>query len=41
VEWNFTKFVADRSGRIVARFPSRVAPDSPEFRAAVAKALAG
>ena len=25
--WNFTKFIVDRSGRVVARFDSRVKPD--------------
>lgn len=30
-KWNFTKFVADRSGRVVARFDSKVKPDDTEF----------
>jgi len=40
IEWNFTKFLVDRDGKVVARFPSKVAPDSPEVTAAIEKALA-
>jgi glutathione peroxidase len=40
-EWNFGKYVVDKGGRVVAFFPSEVAPDSPKLRAAIAKALAG
>ena len=39
IGWNFTKFLADRNGRAVARFSSSVAPDSPELVAAVEAAL--
>ena len=38
--WNFAKYVVDKNGRIVAFFPSQVQPESPELRAAIAKALA-
>ena len=38
--WNFSKYVIDKSGKIVAFFPSQVKPESPELRAAIAKALA-
>jgi glutathione peroxidase len=38
--WNFSKYVIDKQGRIVAFFPSAVTPDSKELRDAVAKALA-
>lgn len=38
--WNFSKYVVDRKGRVVAFFPSKVTPDAPELRAAIAKALA-
>ena len=31
VKWNFEKFVIDRDGKVVARFGSRVKPDSKEF----------
>ena len=40
IEWNFTKFVVGRDGQVVARFPSKVTPDSPEVVAAIEKALA-
>lgn len=40
IEWNFTKFVLDRQGRVIARFPSRVAPESAALRAALSRALA-
>jgi glutathione peroxidase len=39
-QWNFSKYVVDRNGKVDAFFPSRVAPDAPELRAAVEKALA-
>jgi glutathione peroxidase len=38
--WNFSKYVVGRDGQVVAFFPSQVAPESPELRAAVDKALA-
>ena len=38
--WNFSKYVIDKNGRVVAFFPSKVTPDSPELLAALAKALA-
>jgi glutathione peroxidase len=37
--WNFHKYVVDRSGRVVAAFPSRVEPDAAELREAIEKAL--
>lgn len=39
-QWNFSKYVVDRNGKVEAFFPSRVAPDAPELRAAIEKALA-
>jgi glutathione peroxidase len=39
VKWNFTKFLVDKDGKIVNRFESKVAPESPEMAAAVEKAL--
>lgn len=39
VKWNFTKFLVDPQGKIVARFESPVDPLSPEMIAAVEKAL--
>jgi len=38
--WNFSKYVVDKNGKVVAFFASRVAPDAPELRAAIEKALA-
>ena len=40
IGWNFTKFLVDADGKIVARFDSAVKPDSPEVYEAVEKALA-
>ncbi len=40
IGWNFTKFVVDRSGKLVGRFPSNVAPDSPELKGLIDRALA-
>lgn len=34
-KWNFTKFLVDRSGRVVARFDSKVAPDDPKLTAQI------
>jgi glutathione peroxidase len=39
IEWNFTKFLIDRQGQVIARFESAVEPDSPEAIAAIEKAL--
>lgn len=39
VGWNFEKFLVDRSGRVVGRFPSSTAPGSLELTAAITKAL--
>ncbi|MEJ5169988.1 MAG: glutathione peroxidase [Fimbriimonadales bacterium] len=39
IQWNFTKFLVGRDGRVMARFPSNVAPDSRELQDAVKKAL--
>ena len=38
--WNFSKYVIDRQGRIVAFFGSTVTPEDPALRAAIARALA-
>ncbi|WP_159705569.1 glutathione peroxidase [Arthrobacter sp. 18067] len=40
VKWNFEKFVINRGGELVARFPSAVEPDSEDLVEAVEKALA-
>jgi len=39
VKWNFTKFLAGKDGRPVARFEPKVTPDDPELAAAIEKAL--
>jgi glutathione peroxidase len=41
IRWNFTKFLADRDGKIVQRFEPDVTPDSPELASAIEKALRG
>ena len=37
--WNFTKFIVDRSGVVVARFEPRTRPDSDEVKAVLAGLL--
>ena len=39
IKWNFTKFLVDGNGKVIARFEPKVAPDSPELAGAVEKAL--
>lgn len=39
VRWNFTKFLVDTQGQVVARFDSRVEPTSAELTQAVEKLL--
>ena len=39
--WNFSKYVVDKQGKVVAFFPSEVTPEDPALRAAIAKALGG
>jgi glutathione peroxidase len=38
--WNFSKYLIDKQGRVVAFFPSEVTPEDPALRAAINKALA-
>lgn len=40
IKWNFSKFLVNRKGKVVARFESKVKPDSPEVTAAIEKYLA-
>jgi glutathione peroxidase len=40
IQWNFTKFLVDRKGKVIARFESKVTPDSSDVVSAVEKALA-
>ena len=39
IKWNFTKFLVDGNGKVIARFESEVEPDSTELAGAVEKAL--
>jgi glutathione peroxidase len=39
VGWNFEKFLVDRTGKVVGRFPSSVAPASTDLTTAVHNAL--
>lgn len=38
-KWNFTKFLVDRSGNVVARFDSSVKPDDPKLVARIDELL--
>jgi glutathione peroxidase len=38
--WNFSKYVIDKQGKIVAFFPSAVTPEDPKLRGAIAQAMA-
>jgi glutathione peroxidase len=40
IKWNFSKFLIDPSGKLVARFDSKVEPMAPELRQRVEAALA-
>lgn len=39
IQWNFTKFLVDRNGRVVQRFEPAVTPDSKEMTAAIERQL--
>jgi glutathione peroxidase len=39
IQWNFTKFLVDKNGKVVARFEPKVTPESPEVAGAIEKAL--
>jgi glutathione peroxidase len=39
-QWNFSKYVIDKQGKVVAFFPSDVTPEDPKLRAAITTALA-
>jgi glutathione peroxidase len=39
IKWNFTKFLVNREGKVIARFEPAVTPDSPEVKAAIERAL--
>jgi glutathione peroxidase len=38
--WNFSKYVVDKNGKVVAFFPSKVTPESKELHDAIDQALA-
>jgi len=40
IKWNFEKFLIDRQGNIIARFPTRVQPDAEQVIRAIETALA-
>lgn len=40
IGWNFTKFLVGPDGKVIARFDSKVEPDSPQVTSAIEKALA-
>lgn len=37
--WNFHKYLISREGKVLQAFPAKIAPDDPELRAAIDKAL--
>ncbi|WP_232298702.1 glutathione peroxidase [Granulicella tundricola] len=41
VHWNYTKFLIDKNGKVVARFNPDVAPDSPEMLSTLDQVLDG
>lgn len=40
INWNFEKFLFNREGEVVARYPSKVKPDAPEVVKAIETELA-
>jgi glutathione peroxidase len=40
IQWNFTKFLVGRDGRVAARFEPRTTPSSPDVIAAIERELA-
>jgi glutathione peroxidase len=39
-KWNFTKYLIDRSGKVVEHFPSKVTPEDPQLVGKIEQALA-
>ena len=39
IGWNFTKFLVGKNGKVVARFESKITPESPEVTSAIENAL--
>ncbi|MFM2124328.1 MAG: hypothetical protein RL328_779 [Acidobacteriota bacterium] len=40
IPWNFTKYLVDRNGKVLARFDAPVEPESKELTSAIERALA-
>ena len=40
IPWNFTKYLVDRNGKVLARFDSAIEPESKELTRAIEQALA-
>ena len=38
-KWNFHKYLVGKDGKVLQAYPSKVAPDSPELKAAIEAAL--
>ena len=38
-KWNFHKYLVGKDGKVIAAFPSKVAPESPELKTAIDSAL--
>lgn len=41
VHWNYTKFIIDKNGNVIARFDPDVAPDSAQMKATIDQVVAG
>ena len=39
--WNFTKYLVGADGRLIARWPTKVAPEDPKIIEAIVSALPG
>jgi glutathione peroxidase len=39
IQWNFTKFLVDRNGKVIARFEPAITPEDASVTAAIEKAL--
>ena len=39
IDWNFAKFLINREGKVIARFPARMNPEDPQITSAIEKAL--
>ena len=38
-KWNFHKYLVGKDGKVIQAYPSKIAPDSPELKAAIEAAL--